>query len=95
MSYLLKELIIRRLQLLSADEVLYYSKQYGFSISKEEAKDIVSYLKSNPVQPFHKKGKEKMLTDLANITSIETAIKARNLLEELIQSHGLQHLFNE
>ncbi|MDY0396703.1 DUF2624 family protein [Virgibacillus halophilus] len=55
MSILFKELINQRLRKITVTELLDYSNQYGFSLDRSQAKDIVSYLKTNNINPFTKK----------------------------------------
>lgn len=93
MSILFKELINQRLRKLTVPELLDYSKQYGFSLDKRQAKEIVSYLKTNNINPFTKKEREKMLRQLAAITDEETADQANRLFTQLIKSYGLSNLF--
>ncbi|GAA0441019.1 MAG: DUF2624 domain-containing protein [Bacillota bacterium] len=93
MSNFIKEMIRRKLAQLTAPELLHYSNQYGFSLSNNEAQQIITYLKKNNVDPFSSHGREKMLRDLALITDQATAKKAQKLFNELIKSYGLGHLF--
>ncbi|OZU89953.1 hypothetical protein CIL03_02085 [Virgibacillus indicus] len=88
-----KEFIKNKLRTLSSEELLYYGKQYGFSVSRKEAENIVSYLKQTPVDPFSKNDRRKMLTELSRITNLQTAKKAEKLFEEMIKSYGLEDLF--
>ncbi|MFD2209189.1 DUF2624 domain-containing protein [Virgibacillus halophilus] len=93
MSILFKELINQRLRKITVTELLDYSNQYGFSLDRSQAKDIVSYLKTNNINPFTKKERQKMLRQLAEITDGETAEKANQLFIQLVESYGLSNLF--
>ncbi|WP_174613828.1 DUF2624 domain-containing protein [Virgibacillus ihumii] len=93
MTNFIKELIMNKLKQLSAKELLHYSKQYGFSISYNQAKQIESYLKQNKVDPFSETGRKKLYKDLTQITDQSTAQKAQRLFEKMIQEHGLEYLF--
>lgn len=95
MSNFIKELVRKKLKQLSPDELLHYGRQYGFSLSQSEAREITTYLKSNPVDPFHVADREKMFKELARITNVDTAKKARLLFNELIKSYGMDYLFTE
>lgn len=92
MSIFIKEFVAKKLKQVSTEELLHYGKEYGFSLSKAEAKQITNYLKTNSVDPFQKDGRRKMLKELARITDVETAKKAQKLFHELIKSYGLEHL---
>lgn len=93
MSQFLKEMIIRRLKALTEGELLKYAHQYGFSISESEASQIVQYIKHNPIDPFHASGRLVLLKELSHITDIKTAQQAQQLFNKMIQTYGLDHLF--
>ncbi|MEN2765969.1 DUF2624 domain-containing protein [Ornithinibacillus xuwenensis] len=93
MSFFIKQLILNKMRQLSPEEVLEYGKKYGFSISRQQAQDIASYVRRNNINPFDKRERKKMFNDLSQITNPETANKANQLFHELIKSYGLEHLF--
>lgn len=94
MSEFLKSLITKKLKQLTPEEVLYYGRQYGFNVTKQEAKKITNYLKSTSLNPFNEKDRKKAFQKLSQITSPETAHKAEQLLIKLVKSHGLDSLFD-
>lgn len=93
MSFYLKELIIQKVKHLSPDELLRYSEQYGFHITKREAISIVNYLKRNEFDPFSAADREKAFTHLAKITNENTAGDVQILFKKMIRSYGLESLF--
>ncbi|WP_373892828.1 DUF2624 domain-containing protein [Virgibacillus natechei] len=95
MSNFIKELVRNKLKQLSPDELLQYGKQYGFSLSQSEAQEITAHLKSDSIDPFRAADREKMFRELARITNVDTAKKARLLFNELIKSYGVDYLFTE
>ncbi|GAB3050997.1 DUF2624 family protein [Virgibacillus ainsalahensis] len=95
MSVFIKELVRNKLRQLTPEELLHYSKQYGFSINRTTANNITQYLKTNPVDPFHANGRDKMFQELSRLTDTQTANKAQHLFQEIIKSYGLEYLFNE
>ncbi|GGA68494.1 DUF2624 domain-containing protein [Ornithinibacillus halotolerans] len=94
MSIFIKQIIINKMRHITTEDVAHYSKQYGFSISREQAQEISNYVRSKQINPFERREREKMLHDLSKITDRETAIKANKLFHELIKSYGLEHLFH-
>ncbi|GGB29178.1 DUF2624 family protein [Virgibacillus dakarensis] len=93
MSTFIKELIAKKISQLSPEELLTYSKQYGFSITNAQAKTITTYLKTHHIDPFSADNRAKMLQELARITDLNTAKKAQKLFNEIVKSHGLESLF--
>lgn len=93
MSKFIKELVMNKLKQLSANELLHYSKQYGFHISFRQAKHIETYLKQNAIDPFSESGRKKLYQDLAQITDQSTARSAQQLFEKIVQENGLEYLF--
>ncbi|MFD1850260.1 DUF2624 domain-containing protein [Oceanobacillus bengalensis] len=93
MSFIIKELVKNKLKQISANELLQYGKQYGFTLSQNQASEITHFLRNNTLDPFQTKDREEMFRKLAEITDIETAKQARKLLDEIIKSYGLAYLF--
>jgi len=93
MSAFIKQMVKNKLKQVTPDELLYYGKQYGFSLSKHQAVQITNYLSEQSLDPFREKDLHRMLRELAVITDVQTAKKANKLLNELIKSYGLEHLF--
>lgn len=95
MSIFIKEMVKIKFSQLSEKDLLDYGHLYGFSLSKEEAEHIITYIKSHPIDPFNKIDRLQTLQKLAEITNVKTANKAESLFDEIIQSYGLKHLFDE
>ncbi|MFD2630845.1 DUF2624 domain-containing protein [Oceanobacillus kapialis] len=93
MSFFIKQMITAKLKQLTPSELLTYGKQYGFSITHDEAVSIANYLQTHSVDPFTENGRQSMLQALAKRTNTETAKKAHKLFRELITTYGLDHLF--
>ncbi|WP_042223439.1 DUF2624 domain-containing protein [Oceanobacillus manasiensis] len=93
MSFFIKQMITSKLKQLSQEDLLKHAKQYGFTITNEEANSIANYLKTHDVDPFTERGRNLMLQELAKRTDISTARKAHKLFKELITSYGMEHLF--
>ncbi|MCT1903899.1 DUF2624 domain-containing protein [Oceanobacillus sojae] len=93
MSFFIKEMIKNKLRKLTPGEILHYSSQYGFSITPAQADQIVNYLRASSPDPFNQADRDRFMTELANITDQKTALAAQQLMDEVIKSYGLEHLF--
>lgn len=93
MSLFIKEIIKNKLNQISSLDLLYYGKQYGFSLTHTEANAITAYIQTNQPDPFDEKDRMVMFQELAEITDEATANKAQQLFQTLIRTYGLGHLF--
>lgn len=93
MSIFIKEMIRAKLRQLTPGELLKYSRQYGFSITEQQAGQIVGYLRQHNPDPFSSASRAKMFQALETITNSETAHQTQQLFEKMIASYGMQHLF--
>lgn len=93
MSKMMKEIIANKLKQISPEELLYYSKQYGFFLTPREAKQITDYLKNHPFDPFKESDRILFFKELTQITNINTTKKAQKLFGEIVKSYGIQSLF--
>ncbi len=93
LSIFIKQIILNKFRNITPHEVYEYAHNYGFSITRQQAFDIATYVSTNRINPFEQKERDKMLKDLSKITDSETAAKANQLFHELIKSYGLEHLF--
>ena len=93
MSKIMKEMITKKLKQTTPEELLHYSKQYGFSLSNTEAKQITDYLKTHPFDPFEESERIIFFRELTKITNITTTKKAQKLFGEIITSYGIKSLF--
>ncbi|RLL48063.1 DUF2624 domain-containing protein [Oceanobacillus piezotolerans] len=93
MSFFIKELVKTKIKQINENELLHYGKQYGFSLTNAQAAKITKYLKQSSLDPFKARDREKMFQDLEAITDRSTALKAKKLLHEIVDSYGLGHLF--
>lgn len=93
MSKIMKEIIANKIMRTSPEELLHYSKQYDFSLTHNEAKQITDYLKSHPFDPFKESERISFFKELSRITDMKTTKKAQKLMGELVKSYGIQSLF--
>ncbi|MFD2046083.1 DUF2624 domain-containing protein [Ornithinibacillus salinisoli] len=95
MSTFIKGLVISKMKQLTPEEIHAYGKDYGFTVTNKEARDIWNYLQNNKIDPFNKQDRNKMLKELARITNVETAKKANKLFQEIVKYYGLESLFEQ
>lgn len=72
-----------------------YSEAYGFSLTAEEGREIINYLRYSSLNPFKYNDREKMFNDLKQLTDHQTARQAKQLFEKLIHHYDMEHLFED
>lgn len=95
MSEIIKHIVLNKLYQLTPDELLVYSKQYGFHISKMEAEQLIQYIKKERLNPFSSTDRMKMFHEISKQLGTDVANKAQRLFTQLIKQNGLEHLFME
>lgn len=94
MSIFIKQFVTNKLKQITEDELLSHASDYDFALSTLEAKQIITYIRENNIDPFDQDNRVQLFTDLSRITNPETAKRAEQLLVEIIKSYGLEHLFD-
>ncbi|WP_405101164.1 DUF2624 family protein [Oceanobacillus sp. FSL H7-0719] len=93
MSVILKEIIKNKMKQLRKEELLYYSNQYGITLTETEAKHILKYIHENDFDIFSLQEIDKLHKKIAEITNHATANKAKNLFLQIITAYGLENYF--
>ncbi|TCT26992.1 uncharacterized protein DUF2624 [Melghiribacillus thermohalophilus] len=89
---IIKQMVQQKLQNLSVRELLYYAEAYDFHITKKQAEDIISFLKSTRLDPFNERDRLKMLRKIASVTDKKTAQKVYRLFKSLAKQYGVEYL---
>ncbi|TQS74560.1 DUF2624 domain-containing protein [Ornithinibacillus gellani] len=93
MSKFIQELILMKVKQLKKRDLIHYGNTYGFSLTDQEASQIIHYIQTQPLDLFSIQGRKNMLRELAAITNEQTAAKAERLFYEIVQSYGVESLF--
>ncbi|MFD2925989.1 DUF2624 domain-containing protein [Halobacillus naozhouensis] len=91
MKHVAQQIVMQKLRQLTVEDILHYSQKYQIKVTKSEAAQIVSALKKNQENPFDPKGRQRMLKNLAAITSADTAKSVNRILIKLAKEHGVEH----
>lgn len=94
MDKYIEQIVLQRMKLVTYDELMSYSKAYNFSLTKDEGLAIIRYLQRDDINPFSSTERQKIFSDLAEITDKKTAKQAKRLFENIIRENRLEHLFN-
>ncbi|MGM8364599.1 DUF2624 family protein [Virgibacillus sp. W0181] len=92
MSDFIKSIVKTKLQNLTTQELLFYSRKYHFNISSSEAEQLTAYIRNMRADPFKANGRLKIHREISRITTKDTADKAQNLLVKIVKEHGFAHL---
>lgn len=85
--------MIDRLKNISPDELMIYSRLYGFTLTHSQCNEIVHYLQNITLDPFKADHREQLFQDLSHLTNQHTAIKAKKLFKQMIKYYEVDHLF--
>ncbi|RWZ60059.1 DUF2624 domain-containing protein [Halobacillus fulvus] len=94
MKNMAQQFLTQKLKELTVKDVLEYSHKYRISITKQEAESIVKALRKNKENPFDRNGRKRMLKQLAQITSEDTARAVNRLLKKVAEEYGVSHWLN-
>ncbi|MCD5323595.1 MULTISPECIES: DUF2624 domain-containing protein [Pontibacillus] len=90
---MISQVVKQKIQNLSVHDLLEQSRQFNVPLTKAQATEIVSFLKSSNLNPLDEKDRMKALKKLAQITDPKTAQKVNKIFQEMIKENGLSHWF--
>lgn len=73
-----------KLNTITTKELLSLAKQYGISITEEEAKKIAQFLNGKRYNIFQQKEKELVIQKIEEICGVKTAKEVEKLLNQLL-----------
>lgn len=93
MSNIIKNMMLKKLKNITAEEIIHYSKAYHISVSNQQARAIADHLKKHEYDPTDAGDRAKMVKKLAQITDLKTAQACQKLFYKLIKDYHIEHLF--
>ncbi len=88
MSFFIKQLVTHRIRRITVEEILEYANEYGFSIKQSQAEQIQHVLQTTNFNPLSMAEHKRLFQKLQQITDVETAQQAEQLLNHLLQQNG-------
>ena len=88
-----KKIILSRWKQIKGEDIYSYAKEYGISITENQATQISKHIQSSSYDPTKQQDRTKMLKQLAKITDLETAQKCNKLFNKLIKQYGVEDIF--
>ncbi|MCY7783146.1 MULTISPECIES: DUF2624 domain-containing protein [unclassified Bacillus (in: firmicutes)] len=79
---LFQRIILQRLNQATADDLLKYSKQYGISLTRQQAVEVANLLYGKNVNIFNESERMRLLKQVEAITSKETAQTVNELFKQ-------------
>ncbi|WP_237458394.1 DUF2624 domain-containing protein [Pontibacillus yanchengensis] len=90
---MIKQVVHQKLKNLTPNALIAYGQEHQIYITKEQANDIVAYLKRTDLNPLEEEDRIKALKKLAQITDPQTAQKVNRIFQQMIKDNGLSHWF--
>lgn len=81
---LFKNIINKKMNSITVDELLSYSQQYQVAINRNQAKEIVKLIRGKNINLFDDNERHRLLKQVARITSPEVARQLNTLFNQLI-----------
>ncbi|MFD2637454.1 DUF2624 family protein [Piscibacillus salipiscarius] len=89
---MLKHLIRTKLYASTPDELMKYSKQYGISLTRQQANQLLQFIKKESIDPFSKQDRSKTYQYVEQHIGRQEAQQAERLLNQLAKQYNLDHL---
>lgn len=81
---LFKNIINKKMNSITVDELLAYSQQYQIAINRDQAKEIVKLIRGKNINLFDDNERHRLLKQVARITSPEVARQLNTLFNQLM-----------
>ncbi|GGM31416.1 hypothetical protein GCM10011351_16940 [Paraliobacillus quinghaiensis] len=94
MQPFVQQMIEKKIKNLSSSELLNYAQQYQINLTRTQANEIVTFLRSTDLNPLEQADRVKLLKKLAQITDLKTAQQAQQLFNQIIKQYGVESWFN-
>ncbi|GMB07603.1 uncharacterized protein DUF2624 [Thermolongibacillus altinsuensis] len=79
------KIVQQKIKSLTADELMTYGKEYGITLSKEEAIKIIELIRKETIDVFNAEERIKWIRELAKLTSPQIAKQANELLRQFVK----------
>ncbi|MBA2873504.1 DUF2624 domain-containing protein [Thermaerobacillus caldiproteolyticus] len=80
-----QQIINQKIKTITPEELVSYSRDYGISLTMEEAKKIIHIAQNRQINVFDPQERKKWIKELAKITSPQTARQANELFLKFIK----------
>ncbi|MCG8397884.1 MULTISPECIES: DUF2624 domain-containing protein [Bacillus] len=79
---LFQKIILQRLNQVTAEDLLKYSKQYGISLTRTQAAEVANLMNGKNINIFNDQERLQLLKQVENITSKETANTVNEIFKQ-------------
>lgn len=81
---LFKNIINKKMNSITVEELLSYSQQYQIAINRNQAKEVVKLIRGKNINLFDDNERHRLLKQVARITSPEVARQLNTLFNQLM-----------
>ncbi|MFS0655290.1 DUF2624 domain-containing protein [Bacillus sp. 179-C3.3 HS] len=79
---LIQKIVLQRLNQITANDLLKYAKQYGVSLTNNQAVEVAKLMNGKNVNIFHDAERARLLKQVEAITSKQTAQTVNDLFNQ-------------
>ncbi len=81
---LVQQIVNKKVNSLTPNELLKYSKQYNVFITPEQAHTLVNVIRQKPINIYNEAERRYLIKQIAQVTDRETAKKVNELFQKLM-----------
>ncbi|PKR79007.1 hypothetical protein CEY16_04460 [Halalkalibacillus sediminis] len=89
---MIKQMIITRLYQSTPQEIVEHGRNYGISVTDQEADKILTFIRTQKIDPFSEKDRQRTFQYISSSIDENVARKAEQLLYSLAKQFGMEHL---
>ncbi|GIN73587.1 tRNA methyltransferase [Bacillus sp. J14TS2] len=76
---LIKNMVNLKVNMITAEELLKYAKQFNFEVSRDEAEKVAAYLRGKNLDIFDDRTRSQIIREIAKIAGPKTAKELNKL----------------
>lgn len=82
---LFQQIINQKMNTITADELMSYSRQFNIPLSREQAKKVADAIRGKNINIFDANERMALIKKIAGITSPETAKQVNSLFQKFVK----------
>ncbi|MBM7701502.1 DUF2624 domain-containing protein [Metabacillus iocasae] len=81
---IIQKVVNHKVNNITVNELLKFSKQYNIALTEQQAKALVSIMREKQIDLYNVKERRELIKKIAQVTDTETAKKVNELFQQLM-----------